>query len=701
MPTGPENIDKFRVQIENSLNARIEQLREKDAGQVQVLSKMQRRIMMLIDEGKHLEDLQLKDGEMQKVYEGLTTTERDVLESNGVKSYADFLMFLGITDTADTDFVEGGGAVEIFGKQIEIKLPIGITSRQMNYYHAAAALINRTPRMKPLFEGRVFLEPFDLTQLLLVTEKEGKRVTYLVSDSSILRLDSELPKENKQKLLAIRLECEQFYRQVEKEINADATLTIVERSLTVFMFSNARLRDSSSFTFANFEMAKKYSDKLEQFKKMVDRRKILTDICGTFDLLNEETGERIRDTNNYISYTRQYLDKEGRVRKAMRYDYGMLKVDTDYDPSNGEVQVESKYNNNGLLTSKREGKFIYTYDHFGNRMTVVALKPNEDTQDILISSADGKEMIGEFAYEKEVDPEMTEDVYFEKFKKIINNEELYYRFEENFLSTLGDDLGDRIRKYGMEITGVGEKLEAFSRKYHISIVVDGRGGLGEDSAAYMPLLKAVNDSLYELESLISIYPPLMFQRFAEQISLKTKVVVSGKKVGGVASFYWMTLKMPLTKEAFHHEFLHSLDYSEYFGSDRYFWAKSVHGDDYGEFLDKTGIGAEYKEGSEVEEGYASVYGKEGGVLEDRAEIGAFLISDYKAQMAKARKDPMLLKKIAMIKEFYYRKSEGAMDKRFWQDLGNGVKIDQNYWRKRDRSKRSGRSGSEGMRYLGV
>jgi len=52
-------------------------------------------------------------------------------------------------------------------------------------------------------------------------------------------------------------------------------------------------------------------------------------------------------------------------------------------------------------------------------------------------------------------------------------------------------------------------------------------------------------------------------------------------------------------------------------------------------------------------------------------------------MKKVKHDPVLMKKVKMIKYILRVLSKGKMNDRFWADLSAGTVIDQKYWKTRN------------------
>ncbi len=144
--------------------------------------------------------------------------------------------------------------------------------------------------------------------------------------------------------------------------------------------------------------------------------------------------------------------------------------------------------------------------------------------------------------------------------------------------------------------------------------------------------------------------------------------------------------------------MHRLDqnsktiYTTLFSNENDSWATYAHGEgwdkaftDGGAYIHDSG-GKAIKSGCMKNKfditGHARPYGKCGGPNEDQATVAETLFKNEKEFFDRLKKDPILAKKVQMIKELYYIKSEGQMDQQYWQDRRHNVKIDQNYWKKR-------------------
>lgn len=123
---------------------------------------------------------------------------------------------------------------------------------------------------------------------------------------------------------------------------------------------------------------------------------------------------------------------------------------------------------------------------------------------------------------------------------------------------------------------------------------------------------------------------------------------------------------------FHHEFLHLADFREespYQMLEEWTNLNPEKEDAY--------VGENYSLTSQRPAGFATPYGKASAV-EDRAEVAQLLLNDYRGVLEIASKDEIFSSKLQKCKEDYYRRSQGKMNKQYWQDLADG-KVNESYW----------------------
>ena len=82
------------------------------------------------------------------------------------------------------------------------------------------------------------------------------------------------------------------------------------------------------------------------------------------------------------------------------------------------------------------------------------------------------------------------------------------------------------------------------------------------------------------------------------------------------------------------------------------------------------------------EGYADSYGLING-REDRATVIGLMFGNPAKLSELCKEDEVLAKKVAVMKKYYLKWSNGRMDEQYWKDLGEG-RVNEGYWYRGDR-----------------
>lgn len=290
------------------------------------------------------------------------------------------------------------------------------------------------------------------------------------------------------------------------------------------------------------------------------------------------------------------------------------------------------------------------------------------------------------------------DEYLARLKSVINNSDKYYHFEAltHWMQNYKDlkPLNDKMRLYGREICGIDELELKIESQYGIQIESENYNeGAGFSAVKFS--LEALEHILNSLSRKFAVYPVefikrsglkriYIFDNWQEQYKDK-QIHSSGHAGEGVIS---ISFESDMFGGSFDHELLHCADYADGgIDGDNETWGKTVYGENHEDVYGKSGQEAIYREevGLERPEGFSRAYGKFGGVNEDQATIADEMLRSadyYRDLLETATKEPKLLMKIEMTKMFYFKMSDGMMDSQFWQDFGDGKKIDDLYWNNR-------------------
>ncbi|HLD32609.1 MAG TPA: hypothetical protein VJB10_03410 [Candidatus Peribacteraceae bacterium] len=103
-------------------------------------------------------------------------------------------------------------------------------------------------------------------------------------------------------------------------------------------------------------------------------------------------------------------------------------------------------------------------------------------------------------------------------------------------------------------------------------------------------------------------------------------------------------------------------------------------------------------------GFVSSYGKDAGVDEDQATIAAAMFTEYKPLSQWARNEPPLLNAVRFLQQYFYSRSDGKMDQKFWEKLESGDAFHLTYWEEREENsdfQSNGNFEEERLRYQKV
>ena len=329
----------------------------------------------------------------------------------------------------------------------------------------------------------------------------------------------------------------------------------------------------------------------------------------------------------------------------------------------------------------------------------------------------GKTLLS-FEEARQKNPSLTTAQYLRQFKECVRTREDFFNFERTFrgyLTKLPAGLVRKIRRHGLKVTGIQSQVTEMKQRFGVKVVTEyGPRSLfvvvprmvqGMPKTKAIPL-SLVAQRLSHLQRKFEFYPPGFLQGgglkrvFIRGVDAKGQLMEhnhSGTiirykvKLGGEAHEDGVMLLYPDSNEytgSFDHEVYHIWDYKDGgYRDDNQSWGREVRGPGYERLYGKSGLDVlrSKKVGGKAPKGFASQYGRAGGIDEDQAETARLLLLSSKScrqLMQRSKKEPALKKAIAKIKADYYRWSQGRMDQTFWQDFANGVRIDQNYWRAR-------------------
>lgn len=161
-------------------------------------------------------------------------------------------------------------------------------------------------------------------------------------------------------------------------------------------------------------------------------------------------------------------------------------------------------------------------------------------------------------------------------------------------------------------------------------------------------------------------------------------IILAKKIGflNVNNFFGWTNDDNF-KKTFHHELLHFTDFFSFVFKEGGIgnWPSSKPGDPFSGYVGDKYKSFERRHLFSPPAGFIRVYGMKN-IFEDRATVAEVLLTDPKRLKKMTINDPLLSKKVADLKQRFYKISNGKMDEQYWQDLEHG-NVKEGYWDKKE------------------
>lgn len=718
----PSKIEQFKGQIELAMEQRASSP-EYSPRQAEILRMLKAEVIMAISrmERQFLDDQTLNRKEFKAIFAEIKEKNREILEEVGIIDFEHFEDFIGVEYLDKVELVEDGGKVEVFGHELRLILPLNVSRRKMAGYARIVKRINEYEVLRPYVNEKVELVPFGEGRLEFVVERDGKKVKYCANYENVLRVDKDFDIEARRNHISKTIEMRRMKIALLKAVRNDKNLSEVERKYTLDSFDEDFVVRSK--VPKSFRPNPAYELLVPQFNKLA------ADCAFELDsrkrtLFDEASGAPVEEFNLTMAYDWTYLKNEVRVDQPSKitveyvgfgsrknpamFDFP-LKETESHEYADGRL-VKFWYRSDGTMSHREAGDQIELFDGKGEKVIAVSTKKDgSDERERRMIVPDGKESIGDFTSEKSADVQMTEEGYLEKLKRVVRTQEQYFVFEELFLEGINAgsfDLLMRIRQYGKKVTGLGYQVERFYGKHGVKIETEDFGQVGTYGLAS---LEAVEKALYQLDVMIGIYPPGLVKGHLHEIFLSPDLGNAGntgrtRKNIFLPDLTSVFLKLPLSDKTFHHELFHCVDSIGTLSEDNHQWGLGVYGEDYEKRYFDSSI-SEYsndKLPSGRERGFPSTYAFRS-IDEDQAEVAARLLVRDSLLMKAMKEEPVLLKKVQLIKRRFFEISNGRMDGQFWKDLEAGVKINRSYWRKRERGRTGGKQRTrerKGMEDIG-
>ena len=622
--------------------------------------------------------------------------------------------------------------VELFGRKIDFVPPNGATEKMLENYQRAFTRISAEKRLQPFINPQTNFTYRGGVRVEFSIEKDGQKIKYCADPENILRVDQEDTSlsDNRQQFLAVLKEAG-ILEKLKNHTNAIETGGISFLLEAGFLKSVFDLHGWSQAVYEKCRSLLEERIKLKQNYNGVSRM-----------LFDESQGVQIRERSNSSqasSFIYEHLGHKGFLKKRIQYLDNSLKGILEFYPEsqrlksaeyfhpNGQQSSIAEYNSeeemieysryrvDGTLEEKLKDLGMHEYYDSDGEEVLYIIAPREieiekdgevyNTNENRIFMLDkNNNRFSTLKYAQEQNPELSEDQYL---NYLIENLSLegFFVFEEHFLKgeiqeeEIPISLQKKIRVYGKELAGVMSQEREIEAKYGIRIETEEWDLNKHPNITNNPFsIKELIEVMTQINRALAMYPASFIKNsglteiclFADwqQNNLSFKNSKNFIHAGGFSFYNTGTIGIGSDAvNTLHHELLHKADESdaEFFIDDNHIWGMSSHGENYSRIYGDSGqeailSGDAY---NPRPKGFQGAYGKYGGVDEDQATMAEAVMGNQKDILQLASTEPALRKKINMTHEFYYVRSNGRMDTKFWEDLASGISINESYWEQRE------------------
>jgi len=220
-------------------------------------------------------------------------------------------------------------------------------------------------------------------------------------------------------------------------------------------------------------------------------------------------------------------------------------------------------------------------------------------------------------------------------------------------------------------------------------------------------LSVLETHLEQLEHWLSKYPT----PYVRESGLQFLYLFRNWETGGIQAAGFLldrrSIGISAVESVLHHELFHIMDITDGgIRNENYDWLQTKYMGGKTPEGTRTSLEviAEQHFLAERPVGFVSSYGKDAGVDEDQATIAAAMFTEYEQLSQWARNEPPLLNAVRFLQQYFYSRSDGKMDQKFWEKLDSGDTFHLTYWEERERSndfQRNGNFEAERLRFQKV
>ena len=709
MSPSTEQITAFEDQIENSLDFQVEKLREIDVEKSKLLSSIKDSILNSIKqereddlstpekEEKLSEDLLLTKKEFELIFKEVKENNPEIFSKNKIEKFSQFKSLIGLHKNNTSSFKNSLEKVRLFKNPINFSFPIEISRKAENNFIRIFKAIEERKNLELFITNDTEFLPKWPLRITFSIQKNLENIEYLATPDGVFRIEIEAPKDKKKEFLDLKLIELKFKQKLLKSKN-NSNLTVEQQSIIKKTIYNKKLNNEDK----KITIPEKYKNIIKKLLE-IRKKKVSTG--------KESLKQTLFDENNNLivletwnpengGFKHEYITKDGKIKKEINYKFrekdNMIEYQEDW-----MLKSISLYREDWTLKTKKAGNHEYTYDKSGK---IVIYKESKGKWKVIkkVAIGESKKEIWDFNYEISLNPSMTNLEYAEKVESVIKTREQFFIFEENMIKydKYNKNLINELRKYGREITGIKEEEERLEQKYGFQIETEKHPiSLVSSKKIY---LKDIPKKFQKIEEIFDKYPKSIISKFgiknigifSHQVFKKDKNWTEHFKWGS-ANTNWEVLVNNIWY-AFHHELLHMLDHINWNISynENNTWATNAHGENWSKDISEWGA-YHHESGKEAITaeceakditGYEGSYGKCWGPNEDQATVAEALFKNDPDFLNRVKKEPILAKKVQMIKELYFVLSDWEMDEEYWEDIKNNEKINDEYWKKKEGKK---------------
>jgi tetratricopeptide (TPR) repeat protein len=477
MRNSPEQVTAFEKQVEGSIDFQIDQLRKLDAKKSKALQTLQSNILDQIKqdreddpstpekEEKYSADLLLTEDELTSVFEEVKKGNSQLFSENGIDSFWKFKSFIGLYGDEIT-FADSLQEITLFGKSVELVLPLGTNEQISNNFTAAIKKIEEHKDLETFITSATKFVPRGGMRIEFSIQRDGKEVKYSATPEHVLRVNKKSSTENIKEWTQTELSRRKLQRQAIDDLQQDKTLEDEQRYMIRRMiYKKSKVIEMRDEKEEQFKIPEKYQTIINQIKALRKQEKIFEDHCSVRILLNETSGVTIRekgDPRYTMDFKYEYLAQDGSVKTSINYYSNRKSIITEYFPQSdqdqkrtifhkngsirriseyqkdGNITTKSEYRENGTLESKEIGNNTDIYDESGTNVAYRRLRQEKTEQITSVMIGKNGENFATLDFMQQTTPEMSDSQYLDYLAQNLDTPQKLHLFFELFMQYVYD-----------------------------------------------------------------------------------------------------------------------------------------------------------------------------------------------------------------------------------------------------------------------